>query len=440
MENASAEEEFLDAVRCGAPHIVLAPGVSVNCKDASGNTALHIACYEDLPLIARFLLRLGANVAAVGSKGYTPLHAAAQVGSAPLVQLLLGSLSIEGSRNVKGLVNSNGQSALHVAAFNGHTNIVTCLVAEHCWDPNVRDSNERTCLHLACLGGHVDIVKLLVTKRHPLTQRQYSATRSLQLQTSIEYVSAEIFKCDVYSVDSFGKMPVHYACEQGHVDVVRVLHEYGVDISTCDRSGNACLHLAASYGHRAVLNVLLGECGADKNSKGYGEEAVLHSACRNGHSEVVRDLISIHQCDPSVRDVNSHTPLHVAAKFGRDEAVRELIGVCPVDKLDANGNTPLHLACEEGHMDAIRVLMEGGSSTEACNAWGITPLQAAALNSRHNAVEILVSEYGCDRSTIDPLHLLLKAEANDCGTSDTRNPLSRESVIKVFGHTAIIDG
>ena len=432
MEHSAAEVAFLEAVRSGSRHLVVPNGVSVNCRDESGNTALHIACYGDFPRIVRRLLRLGASVAAAGSKGYTPLHAAAQVGSAPLVRLLLESLNTEERNRVKLLKNSNGETALHVASFNGHTDIAMCLITEYCCDPDITDSYGRTCLHLACIGRHVDIVNRLVSRKNPLQD-------AASIQISFEYVPTKLFKCDVNRVDSLGKCPMHYACELGDLGIVRTLYECGADTNIRDGSGNACLHIAASSGHRAIVNALIGECGADPGLKGSGEETVLHSASRNGHEGVVRDLLSIHRCNPLVRDANSHTPLHVAAKFGRNGAVGKLLEECPADVLDKNGDTPLHLACEEGHTDTIRDLVARGSSVEVCNVWGITPLQAAALNGEVSAVEVLVSELGCDRSTIDPIHLLLIAEDSREASAPTCS-LTRERVIQAFGYKAIIDG
>eukprot|EP00731_Ephydatia_muelleri_P005874 Em0003g122a len=410
MDNTSAEAAFLEAVKSGSGSLVLAPGVSVNCKNASGNTSLHIACYEDLPRVAGRLIRLGANILAPGSKGFTALHAAAQLGSAPLVRLLLQSLSSDDRRSVKLLGDNNGDTALHVATFNGHMDIVKLFLTEQCWDPNLKNSKEQSCLHLACLGGHVEIVKLLVAKRNSLSLQQSSATASLLM--SFEHLSGQIFKCDVNSMDSFGKTPAHYACEQGHVDVARVLHDCGADMTSRDTAA-------------------MRECEADPNSKGSGAEAALHSASRNGHEEVVRDLLHatgamhLHVMSPA-------TPLYIwlQSLVGAELSKSSLQSV-RWTFLDANRNTPLHLACEEGHVSTIRALIQGGSSVEAINAYGITPLQTAALSCRQDAVEVLVSEFGCDRSTIDPIHLLLKADdrPHEASSQTSHDPVSRERVI-----------
>jgi ankyrin repeat protein len=77
------------AVRLGRKEIaikLLDSGADVNAIDADGETALHSACDEEE--IAALLLRRGANVIAA-TKGYTPLHAAAQFGSVGVARMLL---------------------------------------------------------------------------------------------------------------------------------------------------------------------------------------------------------------------------------------------------------------------------------------------------------------------------------------------------------------
>ncbi|KAL1319565.1 hypothetical protein AAHE18_15G287000 [Arachis hypogaea] len=58
-------------------------------------------------------------------------------------------------------LNSKDEQALHMAAANGHIEIVEYLIGQGV-DLNVANEEKNTPLHWACLNGHVEVVKKLI--------------------------------------------------------------------------------------------------------------------------------------------------------------------------------------------------------------------------------------------------------------------------------------
>lgn len=57
--------------------------------------------------------------------------------------------------------DSQGRTALHMAAANGHHGIVEYLISKGV-DLNALNEEKNTPLHWACLNGHVQVVKTLI--------------------------------------------------------------------------------------------------------------------------------------------------------------------------------------------------------------------------------------------------------------------------------------
>ncbi|XVF47240.1 hypothetical protein PTKIN_Ptkin03bG0093500 [Pterospermum kingtungense] len=57
--------------------------------------------------------------------------------------------------------DSQGRTALHMAAANGHLDIVQYLIGSGV-DVNASNVENNTPLHWACLNGHVEVVKKLI--------------------------------------------------------------------------------------------------------------------------------------------------------------------------------------------------------------------------------------------------------------------------------------
>ncbi len=97
-------------------------GTDMNSCDSAGITALHIAAIYQTEVVARTLLRLGANPAAQNKAKQTPLYYAARYDNSDVLHALLDAgADIDAQDEI-------GNTALHVAVYMGNTAIAQELL------------------------------------------------------------------------------------------------------------------------------------------------------------------------------------------------------------------------------------------------------------------------------------------------------------------------
>jgi ankyrin repeat protein len=62
--------------------------------------------------------------------------------------------------------------------------------------------------------------------------------------------------------DADGRSPLHLAVEQGHVEIVKILHRQGSPLNSTDLLGRTPLHCAEVFGQKSIAQYLEG-WGAD---------------------------------------------------------------------------------------------------------------------------------------------------------------------------------
>ncbi|WP_265029689.1 ankyrin repeat domain-containing protein [Wolbachia endosymbiont (group A) of Philonthus cognatus] len=122
----------------------------------------------------------------------------------------------------------DGNTTLHLAVFNGQLDIVKYFIDEENSDVNQANNYGNTPLHLAAKNGQLEIVKYLVDKKKvDFNQKNNDGQTALHLAAihdKIDVVNALIERgANINAVDSSRKIPLRWAVEKGHKNVVEIL-------------------------------------------------------------------------------------------------------------------------------------------------------------------------------------------------------------------------
>ncbi|KAK8093241.1 ankyrin-1 isoform 4 protein [Apiospora kogelbergensis] len=166
----------------------------------------------------------GASVPRRQFRGYNAVHLAAHQGKHSMVRLLL--LTRADWSTYANAVNNDGQTPLHVAAEQGHLEVVRELLSFGV-NASLQDNEGQTALHAAIIAGDSNNNG---TSRGGVTLAHYLPTVQLLLDHN---------DCNLAHIaDTAGYTPLHCAVLQGNEDIVRLLLSRGADPGASIRQRN----------------------------------------------------------------------------------------------------------------------------------------------------------------------------------------------------------
>jgi len=154
---------------------------------------------------------------------------------APLEGQLIKAVGLADVRQVKNPLdkganinakNPDGLTALMVAAFNGHLDVVKQLVEKGA-DLNERANSGWTALMCAAVEGRTDVARFLLEKGADVNKRDNKGMTALMMST-----------------------------RTGSIEVVKVLLDKGADVNLKDYWGNTAYTLASQRGHAQIATLL----------------------------------------------------------------------------------------------------------------------------------------------------------------------------------------
>eukprot|EP00743_Colponemidia_sp_Colp-15_P010316 GILK01011346.1.p1 GENE.GILK01011346.1~~GILK01011346.1.p1 ORF type:complete len:317 (+),score=36.73 GILK01011346.1:358-1308(+) len=291
------------------------------------------------------LLRSGADATRLNMQQRSALHAAAQSGhSAVVKQLLQWSCS----QQFIDAQDETGLTPLMLSSQFGDACAVSALLHFGA-DVSVADNTQQTALHFASRCGHVDVADAILCVL-PSAVRRVDKGGSTPLHRAALHGQVEFCRrlLEVQSEapleveDSSGMTAVLVACQQGHLDCVKVLDAFGCSLRSEDALGRDACHLAASAGAVDLLRFLTERAPFALHSRSVLGSSAIHKACAGGHVECVRILLL---CAPDL-----------------------------VDAQDAQGRTPLHFACERKNLCMIRLLLQFSADVTVADRRGQLPV------------------------------------------------------------------
>lgn len=335
------------------------------------------------------------------------LIGAARQGDAETVRTLLaGGADVTAARG-------DGMTALHMAALEGHGDVVDVLLAAGAEVGATTRIGAYTPLHLASQGGYGGVVRALLEK---------GADATLVTTNS-------------------GATPLHMAARAvTGEDAVAALVERGADVHAREGSaGQTPLMFAAAYSRTPAIDVLL-KHGADPNAATRVVDVLRNVAIDREASELLRDRIEGLRFEAEPGTEPELTPAqvqqaiaaqreflranHSQRNFDPDDLIQyraDYPGGPPLARPPyretlvgmTGGMTALLHAAREGHVEAALALLDGGADVDQVAGDGTSPLLMTIINGQFDLAMELVErgadpDRAADTDGISPLFAVLQ--------------------------------
>lgn len=274
-----------------------------------------------------------------GKRGDSPLHLFARAGNLSKIKEILQNCDNVTCRNLLLKRNQDGETALYVAAENGHALVVgeflkyldlhtASIGARSGYDP----------FHIAARQGHVEVLD--------------------------EFLRT--FPNLAMTADPSNTTALYTAATQGNINVVNILLETDSNLAKIARNnGKTALHAAARMGHLEVVKALLQKNSSISFRTDRKGQTALHMAVKGQNQDIVIELLKPDSSVLSLEDSKGNTALHIATKKGRTQIVSCLLlfeGV-NVNAINKAGETALDIAQKFGPQEMVSILREAGAST-----------------------------------------------------------------------------
>lgn len=205
--------------------LLLAKGAAVNLKGLGGKTALHPAATLGHEAMIRVLLRNGADINAAGRSSGTPLHCAARSRSADRTNA--AQILLDAGADINAV--SRGFTPLHLAAQQGLTKTMAILT-ERGADIEATTPDGRTPLHAAADNNRPKAVKLLIERGANINAATSDGSTPLHMaafRNAKPLVELLIAKgADTNAKNKAGQTPLYIARASGRSDAVEALGKY----------------------------------------------------------------------------------------------------------------------------------------------------------------------------------------------------------------------
>ncbi|KAL6630122.1 ankyrin [Neocallimastix sp. 'constans'] len=211
-------------------------------------------------------------------------------------------------------------------------------------------------------------------------------------------------KIDVHAQDHFGNTALTYSCQNGLVEIVKILLEHQVDLNVQNENKETSLILACKNRYPTIVKLLIrSTLPLNPNLLDKDNRSPLMYTLMTGNTESINDLLSLDQTlnkemitTPSYTpSENNKTLLMYACQYGTLELVKILVNhhhryQVQLNKRNDRGETALHYACRYGNDCIVEYLFKEGASINDISNNGDTTLIYAIKGNKIKIVNSLL--------------------------------------------------
>ncbi|KAJ6878154.1 protein ACCELERATED CELL DEATH 6-like [Populus alba x Populus x berolinensis] len=300
----------------------------ITIQNSQKDTILHLAAREGKAsdTIKSLAESNPSLMRKTNTKGNTPLHDAVIKGNKELAKLLVSK-----DPEVAYYNNKNGRSPLYLAVENGNKNgILDDLLKTEASFPIESEDGDalpkgKSPVHAAIEQRNRDMLEkiekakpdlLCLTDKELGNSLHYASSRGFQ--EGVQFLLQK-FLNGAYKRNHEGNYPIHLACKNDSVDVVKeFLTITPFPKEFLNKKGQNILHVAAENGNgnvvryilrqeKTLVEPLLNEMDEDGNTP-------LHLATNHGHSVAAFVLVRDKRVDSSIVNNENLTPYDIAEK------------------------------------------------------------------------------------------------------------------------------
>lgn len=409
-------------------HILLQAGpLRLHLRDSEQNTALHYSALQGDVEVCRLLIDAGSQLAEYNANGHTPIDLAARGGHAEATDCLLNCWTAQGGhastllngfleavkscnvatarafvdRGVQPKKIKDAWKPVAYAAMSGSIPMIDFLVA-HRVNLKEKSPSGWTALHQAAWYGHTPMVEKLMSWSLPWkasTKKDQETALHLSIRaghtaTSLALIRHKDASLSVEDVNS--QQPIHHAVRNGAMDLTAAILDKDPKLGSATNDfGWTPMLIAAAYGHSALV--------ADFILRGHSTEEKLGSPSFKPAKKTHDASIKGYWCEIRWPHPGA-TALSLAIEFGHDEVARMLISHgAKIDEPDSQNWRPLHYAAFHGRSAIVDLLLDRGVSPHSTTSSGNT---AMSLGFREPGLTI---ESGEKQYIHEALHAAMNA-------------------------------
>ncbi|CAG8517848.1 33345_t:CDS:2, partial [Racocetra persica] len=307
-------------------------------------------------------------------------------------------------------------SMLYKACYYKAMNCIKLLIVSGVNILEEKDINKRSLIHKLVING--GILPTTSPAASPTLDNSFLSDDPRIISCILEHLPNHT---QAFSVDIYGKNPLHYAAIKGFERITKTLLEYLMRVEQFtlemgfndkvwyDDDGYTPLFYATLNNNVDVIDCIIriGQVTDVDNSTNVRDtslvprlmnsststatQTLLAISCKFGHYSVAKTLLN-YRANPNIQDEDGETPLHLASRGGFTDCCLLLIREHNANmeiREKYSGWTPLFLAVIEGHKETVEALIQSGAIHNIADYSGWTPHMHALFRGHLTMKNIL---------------------------------------------------